>query len=280
MFATRSWVGPVLPPQTAPKDQLVEYTRILSAVEGNSTFYALPKPETIAKWALDAPEDFRFAFKIPGLITHELELLNFEEPLQRFLRTLEPLVSRLGPCMLQLPPAAGRPAGTRIRRFLERWPSDWPLSVEVRHPDWFDEGRNEHDLHRLLTHFGVERVCLDSRPLFSVPAGDDESTAHAQSRKPRVPVRYVALGSTPIVRFIGLNEPAWCDVWLGDWAQVVAGWIREGRSPIVFCHAPDEHFAPALARRFHNYMRKYEPRLDALGDWPLAAHNKKQLHLL
>ena len=272
VFATRSWVGEVLPAKTSVSEQLRAYTRIFGAVEGNSTFYALPTPATIERWAQETPREFRFAFKVPRVITHDRALQYFEDELRRFLQVLRPLEERLGPCMLQLPPVAGRAAGSRIRKFLEFWPREVPLAVEVRHPDWFDQGPNERDLHRLLRHFGVERVCFDSRPLFARPPSDG-STRTAQSRKPRVPGRMIGLSQSPLVRFIGRNDPDECDEWLAEWAITVAGWIREGRVPLVFCHAPDEHYAPQLARRFHEALIKELPEIPALPDWPLGSQN-------
>lgn len=272
VFATRSWVGEVLPAKTPASEQLKAYTRVFDAVEGNSTFYALPTPATVERWTQDAPPEFRFAFKVPRVITHERALQYYEDELKRFLQVLSPLGERLGPCMLQLPPAAGRVAGSRIRRFLELWPSEIPLAVEVRHPDWFDEGPNERDLHRLLTHFGAERVCFDSRPLFSQPASDG-ATRVAQSRKPRVPGRKVGLSVSPLVRFIGRNDPSECDEWIAEWAGQVATWIQEGRVPLVFCHTPDEHYAPQLARRFHDALVKLNPEVPPLPDWPIGAEN-------
>jgi hypothetical protein len=47
---------------------------------------------------------------------------------------------------------------------------------------------------------------------------------------------------------------------------VVAGWLREGRSPTVFLHTPDNNDAPALARRFHDDVRALVPGLDALPE--------------
>lgn len=49
-------------------------------------------------------------------------------------------------------------------------------------------------------------------------------------------------------------------------AEVVADWLREGRSPTVVVHTPDNDDAPALARRFHDDVRARMPDLDALPE--------------
>ena len=50
------------------------------------------------------------------------------------------------------------------------------------------------------------------------------------------------------------------------WTEVVADWLREGRSPTVFVHTPDNHDAPELARRFHDEVRALVPDLEALPE--------------
>ena len=44
MWAHRPWVARLFGP-TAPGDELATYARWCSAVEGNTTFYALPRPD-------------------------------------------------------------------------------------------------------------------------------------------------------------------------------------------------------------------------------------------
>ena len=268
VFGARGWVGSVLPQGTRPDDQLSEYARLFSAVEGNGTFYGLPKPETVARWGTSVPEEFRFAFKLPRVLTHDHGLRSNFQVLEHFLSLLRPLGVRVGPVMVQLPPSAGRRVLDPLDRFLDRLPEYLPRSVELRHPDFFDDGRHERDLHRILTRHRAERVCLDSRALFGA-SPDDLSTAQAQQRKPRVPPRFVGLGPAPVVRFIGRNQAEACDRELEEWARVVGAWMREGRRPYVFCHAPDERHAPDLARRFHGFLRRRVPELPPLPDWPL-----------
>ena len=268
-----------MPAKTPADRQLAEYARLFDAVEGNGSFYGLPSAESVLRWKEATPERFRFVQKVPRRITHELALENYAAELRQVVERFEPMAERLGPMMLQLPPQAGRGALDRIARFLEAAPSIFRWSVEVRHPDWFDGGRNERDLHGLLARHGAERVVLDSRPLYSGGASDP-STAAAQGKKPRVPPRQVGLSQTPILRFIGRNVAAECDHYLSGWSKVVAKWIGQGKTPFVFCHAPEERFAPALCRRFHEHLRRVLPELEPVPDWPLLPEERSQLRLL
>lgn len=138
-----------------------------------------------------------------------------------------------------------------------------PLAVEVRHPAFFDRGDAERVLNRVLMDRGVERICLDSRALFSCTS-TDPAVLHAQSKKPRVPPRPAAFTQCPQVRFIGRPELHANDEFLVPWIEKVAGWIEEGRTPYVFLHTPDNHLAPELARRFHAQLSERLPGLPAL----------------
>ena len=68
MWAYKAWQGLHFPDHLARRDQLGVYASWCNAVEGNTTFYGLPAPQTVASWAAEAPEDFRFVFKLPRTI--------------------------------------------------------------------------------------------------------------------------------------------------------------------------------------------------------------------
>ena len=42
---------------------LADYSRYFNCVEGNTTFYALPKVEIVQRWRDMTGDDFRFCFK-------------------------------------------------------------------------------------------------------------------------------------------------------------------------------------------------------------------------
>jgi uncharacterized protein YecE (DUF72 family) len=143
------------------------------------------------------------------------------------------------------------------------------LAVEVRHPQFFDASEAERRLNRLLRDQGVERICLDSRALFSCRS-DDPAVLHAQTRKPRLPPRPAAFSASPQVRFIGGPDLAGNDPFMAPWLAKVAGWIEEGRTPHVFLHSPDNRLAAELARRFHQQLQARLPGLPDLPERPQA----------
>jgi hypothetical protein len=81
-----------------------------------------------------------------------------------------------------------------------------------------------------------------------------------------MPRRTRALTDRPIVRYLGRDATAETVEGWQHWVGVTADWLREGRSPTVFVHTPDNADAPALARRFHDEVRARVPALEALPD--------------
>jgi uncharacterized protein YecE (DUF72 family) len=150
---------------------------------------------------------------------------------------------------------------------LEQLPGPFPFAVEVRHADFFDEGRHESALNEFLKQLGMDRVLLDSRPLFSAPP-ITEADKGAQGQKPRVPVRFDATANTPLVRLIGRDDIQTLTPWVEEWAKVVADWIRQGKTPFVFTHTPNDVFAPAFGRMFHEAVRRELDTVSEMSPWP------------
>lgn len=86
---------------------LEEYARHFNCVEGNTTLYALPKPEIVARWYEQTHDDFRFCFKFPATISHQAALRHCDELSSEFFARLAPLASRIGQYWLQLPATFG-----------------------------------------------------------------------------------------------------------------------------------------------------------------------------
>jgi len=83
-------------------------------------------------------------------------------------------------------------------------------------------------------------------------------------RKPRLPLRSRALTDQPIVRYLGRDDPTQTAAGWRPWVDITAQWLREGRSPTVFIHTPDNTDALTLARRFHDEVAALVPELTPL----------------
>jgi uncharacterized protein YecE (DUF72 family) len=242
---------------------LADYATWCTAVEGNTTFYAVPQRSTAASWAADTPASFRFVCKLPQSITHQRRLRGIDSELAGFLRALEPLGERAEMLTAQLPASCSAADLGALDAALAQMPADRRLSVEVRHREFFADGVARTQLLRVLERRNAELVTLDSRPLYAMPPTTDAERA-AWGKKPRLPVRAVALTDRPIVRLIGRDDPMLTVSGWQPWLPVFASWLAEGRQPTMFIHTPDNIDSPSLARRFHSELCRLAPGLDAL----------------
>jgi uncharacterized protein YecE (DUF72 family) len=260
IWAHTAWVGNFFPKGTKPSDFLREYARRLTAVEGNTTFYATPSPATIDRWREDTPGSFRFSLKLPRSVSHAGLLMPHLKEALAFVDLARELGTRLGPLFLQLPPRYSPKFTNDLRSFLAAWPRDLKLAVEVRHLDWFGDPHHGM-LNALLRERDVARVLIDTRPIRDLPAAEigegsvyariAERMAQARERKPDVPLLPERTASFAMLRYIGhpqldANAPL-----LDEWATRLAGWLNEGADVYAFCHCPDETFSPQICRELH-----------------------------
>ena len=263
MWTHPSWQGRFLPSPLAPRDRLRSYAAWCNAVEGNTTFYATPTRDTVASWAQQTDPEFRFVVKLPRLITHERRLTDVDAELRVFLDAIEPLGPRAHALWIQLPPSFTPSAVPALVRFLDRLPRSHRYAVEVRHPAFFRDIRWTRLLEGVLSAAAAEWIPFDTVSFFRTPPTSD-AERDAWTRKPRTPLRTVALTDQPIVRYLGRDAVEQTIEGWQHWLDVVVGWLREGRSPTVFIHTPDNADAPVLARRFHQEVRARLPELDPL----------------
>jgi len=265
MWTYAPWQGRYLPVSLSPRERLRAYATWCNAVEGNTTFYATPALDTVRSWAAQTAPGFRFILKLPRTVTHERRLAEADEPLHAFLAAIEPLGPRTHALWIQLPPSFGPADLGALVRFLRRLPPGHRYCVEVRHRAFFTDPRSQHELERALGEAGAEWVTFDTTVLFGSPPVSD-AEREAWRNKPRVPRRSRALTSHPVVRYIGRDDAARTVAGWQPWLGIVAGWLREGRSPTVFIHTPDNVAAPELARRFHDEVRARVPEVEPLPE--------------
>jgi uncharacterized protein YecE (DUF72 family) len=133
-----AWSGPFYPRGARPADFLALYARLFDTVEVDSSFYAVPSQASIDSWARRTPPSFRFALKFPREATHDDRLAGHasRETLSLFADRVRGLGPRLGPILLQMPPDFAPVSRSNLDGFLEHWPADLPLAVELRDPAW------------------------------------------------------------------------------------------------------------------------------------------------
>ena len=261
VWAYKDWLGELFPPGSKNADFLSLYSRRLTTVEGNTTFYATPKSEVVQRWAAETPESFRFCFKLPREVSHEGPLATQVETTQAFVDRMSGLGERLGPFFLQLPPGYRADKIDDLERWLAAWPKQHRLAVEVRHEDWYTEP-HESALMDLLHRYNAGRVVMDVRPLSAGPLpGADVDLQAARDRKPDVPMHPLRSSDVALIRYIGHPERELNAPLLDEWAERVAAWLADDTEVYFFCHCPDERRSPALCRDF-------QCRLERVADIP------------
>ena len=269
IWAHAEWVGRFYRSDARRSDYLPQYCSVFSAVEGNSTFYGLPPPESIARWAVGSPAGFRFCFKFPRTVTHEARLEGCDEDIAQFLERIAPLGERVGPLLVQLPAAFGPARLAVLDAFLGNLPAGFRYAVEVRHRTFFAEGKEEEELDAVLRTRGADRVLFDTTGLFSAGTPLDDSTSEALTKKPRVPRRRTVTAQSPIVRFVGDPDLAKCRAPLRAWAGVVREWMDKGLTPFFFAHHANDTLSPNVARIFHEELVAVSKGMPKPPAWPI-----------
>ena len=202
-----SWRGLVYDPDKkyGPYDYLTDYAKYFNTVEIDQWFWSLfpkgaklPDSETVRRYADSVPDDFVFTVKAPNSITltnyyaKQSEALKAfanrpnpyfldTELLNRFLETLEPMKSKLGPVMFQFEYLNKKKMPSRevflerLDEFFERAPKGFDYAVEARNPNYLTE-----DFFVFLQKRGLGFVLLEGYympHIAEITAGHDVRTA-------------------------------------------------------------------------------------------------------
>ena len=201
-FSYKEWKGSFYPEKLPPNRMLEYYSRRLSSVEINNTFYRLPRAEMLEKWAAQVPKDFAFVLKASRRITHMARLKDAGDPLEYLTRTaVGALGDRLGPILFQLPPYL-RVDVARLRDFLSIVPEDVRAAFEFRHESWFVD-----DVYQALADHGAALVTADTGE-GEAPVVETASFGYARLRRP-------GYGEADLAEWAAtLRRPAWSDVFV------------------------------------------------------------------
>ena len=192
---------------------LERYSARFNAVEINSCFYQPHRFATYQRWAGCVPAGFRFAVKLPKVITHELRLVDVVVPLERFLGEVHGLREKLGPVLVQLPPklaferSVARPFFDDLR---ERF--DGQVVLEPRHETWFSAR-----VESLLVKYRIGRVAAEPVrvPARGGPGGYEEIVYLRLHGSPRMyysayPTEYLGIVTRLLATSAAHDISAWC----------------------------------------------------------------------
>jgi uncharacterized protein YecE (DUF72 family) len=216
-FSYAPWRGSFYPEKLPATKMLAYYAERLDAVEINNTFYRMPAPDMLTKWAAETPATFRFAIKSPRRITHEKKLADVADSLTRLREAATTLGERLGPVLFQLPPFMKKDV-PRLQEFVAQLPPGLRATMEFRHASWFSA-----DVYEALRARDVA-LCL------------------AESEDLATPVE-----ETSTWGYLRLRRQDYDDAALATWAERVKA--RAWDSAYVFFKHEDEGVGPKLAAK-------------------------------
>jgi uncharacterized protein YecE (DUF72 family) len=147
-FTAEGWEGSFYPNGMKPADYLSYYATKFDTVELDNTFYRTP--------------GFIFAAKIPQAITHEKVLVDCEDDLKHFLKTMDALGDKLGLLLFQFGYFNQKAFETqadfvaRLKPFLKTLPKGYRFAVEIRNKNWMNA-----EFRDVLRERGVAFTLID-----------------------------------------------------------------------------------------------------------------------
>jgi uncharacterized protein YecE (DUF72 family) len=242
------WAEVFYPAHLPAGKRLEFYARHFTAVEVDSTFYHLPAPHVAKHWAEVTPPEFCFCPKLSREITHERKLRNCDELLAEFIAGVEPLASKLGCVLVQLPPYFTlREDEHALRDFVLALPCEVRFAIEFRHAEWRLPGTAH-----LLEEHGVCWVWNDLTPPERATEGPFEYWPRTADflylrLMGDLDTKYRDDGRL-FHRYRKLLWPR--DAALDTWALRIAQTLGEVRSAFVMANNHYEGFSPETAARF------------------------------
>jgi uncharacterized protein YecE (DUF72 family) len=219
------------------KDELEYYSRQFNSIELNATFYRIFPADTFSGWYDKTPKNFKFFPKLNQEISHWKRLNEVSAIVEDYLNNASNLQEKLGTIFLQMHNNFAPKDFNRVVEFVERWPKEFPLAIEFRHTDWYNNETVSNQLYDLLETNNVSNVLVDT-------AGRRD-LLHMRLTNP-----------TAFVRYVGANHPS-DYTRLDDWVKRLKEWQEQGVKEIdFFIHQNIEKESPLLSSYFIKKLNK------------------------
>jgi uncharacterized protein YecE (DUF72 family) len=188
--------------------------------------------EQYDKWYEKTPASFKFFPKIVQDVSHLFRLNDQAYPIvEAFLNAIANLKDKLGTIFLQMHNNFGPANWDKVVRFVAYWPKEFPLAIEFRHTDWFNDDKVAQELHSLLYENNIANILVDTagrRDLMHMRMTNDEA----------------------FIRFVGSNHKSDYQR-LDDWVMRLYDWKEMGlRNIHFFVHQNMELESPLLSTYF------------------------------
>ncbi|MGB0850702.1 MAG: DUF72 domain-containing protein [Bacteroidia bacterium] len=219
------------------KDELTYYSSQFNSIEMNAFYYRIFPTTTVDKWYDRSASDFTFFPKVPQLISQFRRLKNCENELNDYLISISHFKEKLGTVFLQMNDNYGPKNFDDLTKFVKQWPVDLPLSVELRHTEWYNDKHVANELYAMLEENKVCHTITDT-------AG-------------RRDIMHMRLTNNQcFVRFTGANHPSDIDR-LDEWFDRLCVWREQGIEQInFFIHQTIEKDLQMLSARLIQKINK------------------------
>lgn len=229
-WGIKQWCGKLYPQKTPSEEYLSHYSQHFTCIELNTTHYRIPDTKTVNGWRSKVPTHFQFCPKVFKEISHGRMGLLDKNLLTFWTQFLSEMEGNLGPCFIQLHEMFSYQDKKLLFHFLEGWPREFKLTLELRHASWFENGRVLPALVDYLHRKNIGLVVTDV-------AG-------------RRDILHSSLSSSwTQIRLIGNNLDPSDERRLQDWAQRILEWKKLGLQDVyLFLHQPEDLFTIEFAR--------------------------------
>ena len=230
-WSDKDFKGHFYPQKTSQKNFLLEYGKQFNTVEVNSTRYGNPKPSTLDRWKNSVPDNFKFSFKMPQIISVRKDLLGKDvlARLEEFIISMDTMGQKAGTTFILLQNNFGPERLKELEKFLSYLPIEQSFAVEIRNPVF----NQSLELCEILNQYNIANVITDT-------AGKRD-VLHTSVSNDTAYIRFAGNGLTK-------SDHNRIDLWI----QQMKYWISCGVTTF-YClhHQPNEN------RRLSGYSAKY-----------------------
>ncbi len=219
------------------KDELSYYSSQFNAIELNAYYYRIFPPSVVERWYDRSSPNFMFFPKVPQLISQFRRLKNCDDALNDFFVSISHFKEKLGTVFLQMNDNYGPHNFQDLALFVNNWPKDLPLSVELRNSGWYSDSYVADDLCAMLQENRVAHTITDTL-----------------GRRDLMHMRLT--NSSCFVRFTGANHSS--DITrIDEWFDRLTAWKDQGINQInFFVHQTIEKDLQMLSARLINKINE------------------------
>lgn len=219
------------------KDELTYYATQFNSIELNATFYGMPTAEQVQTWKEKTPKDFKFFPKITNTVSHFRRLLNITDVVTQFASAVLNFDEKLGMVFLQLHDNFKPKDYERLEKFVQDWPKEVPLAIELRNTEWFTDEEVFNTICELFEMNNITNIIVDT-------AG----------RRDMLHMRLTTFDA--FIRYVGANAES-DYARLDDWLERIKIWKKEGLQNLYFfVHQNVEKASPLLSAYFIEKVNK------------------------